>query len=90
VKKSTSSDKSKVVSINSKASDSKVLSLISKLEKRTEKQMAGFVKEIVRLQKNHAKLEEKLGKAKATPAKVAKKIAKAPKKKMRQMDMSDA
>ncbi len=37
-----------------------VISMLGKLEKRTEKRMANFVKEIVKLKKSQTRLNEKL------------------------------
>jgi hypothetical protein len=54
-------------------SNIKVLSLIDKLERKTEKQLAGFVKEIVKLKKSQIKLAEKLDQSKKiSPTKVKK------------------
>lgn len=61
--------------------ESKVLSLLDKLEKRTEKQMTSFVKEIVKLKKEQKKIKGKLEKTKALAAKAEKKRAKTEKKK---------
>lgn len=77
-----SGSKNKVVPFKKKTQENtKVISMISKLEKRTEKQMSNFVKEIVVLKKEQAKLAEKLKKAKLTTTKTSKKISKTPKKK---------
>jgi len=68
--------------------DANVISLIGRLEKRTEKQMADFVKEIVKLKKSQVKIQKKLEKPKpkskvnaTTPKPKAKKGSKSSKKK---------
>jgi len=45
-----------------------VLSLIGQLEKRTEKQLARFVKDILKIKQDHKTLKEKLDKKKRLPA----------------------
>lgn len=66
-----------------KTENPKVLSLIGRLEKKTEKQMAGFVRELVRLKKQQIKLEHKLVKTKEHTVKTAQKkiVSATPKKK---------
>lgn len=58
-----------------------VVSLISKLEKKTEKQLSSFVKELVKLKKQQVKLEQKLTREKVSSVKTNKIAQKAPKRK---------
>lgn len=76
--------KPKIVSVKpSSTGNTKVLSLIDKLEKKTEKQMASFVKEIVKLKKNQVKLAEKLEQSKKNAHTQVKKTKSSLKKKQK-------
>lgn len=53
--------------------DGQVVSLLGKLEEKTEKRMANFVKELVKLKKNQIRLQEKLKEKKLSNKKRKKK-----------------
>lgn len=54
----------KIIQFNNEKNE--VVSLIAKLEKKTEKQLSGFVKELVKLKKQQVKLEQKLTREKTS------------------------